>query len=140
MIALGWWTAVRGFDGWSVAASSLVFAAPFTLVLGIAYGAAGMAVFGRWRESQLVRLLAATGRMSLTNYMMTSVIFAALCASWGLGLFAQVSRVQALGLSLIPGAAMLLWSLPWLRHFGQGPAESVWRGVAQGLASRRRRN
>jgi len=127
MIALGWWTAARG-----------VFAAPFTLVLGIAYGAAGMAVFGRWRESLYVRLLAATGRMSLTNYMMTSVILAVLCASWGFGLFAQVSRVQALALSFIPGAAMLLWSLPWLRRFGQGPAERIWRGVAQSLASGRR--
>jgi uncharacterized protein len=140
MIALGMWTATRGFDGWSVAASSLVFAAPFTLVLGIAYAAVGMVVFEHWRKRQLVRLLAATGRMSLTNYMMTSVIFAALCASWGLGLFAQVSRVQALGLSLIPGAAMLLWSLPWLRHFGQGPAECVWRRVAQALASGQRGN
>ncbi|MEL6487337.1 MAG: DUF418 domain-containing protein, partial [Pseudomonadota bacterium] len=57
--------------------------------------------------------------------------FAALFASWGLGWFGAVSRLEAFALSFLPIAAMLLWSPLWLSRFGQGPLERFWRGAAR---------
>ena len=103
---------------------------PFDLILAIGIAALAMGMFAN--ISTTTSRLAAAGRMALTNYLATSVIFAALFAGWGLGLFGKVSRIEALLLALIPIALMLLWSRPWLSVFRQGPAEWLWRSAASG--------
>jgi uncharacterized protein len=130
LIALAAWEQAEEFPGVLVAANSLVFSAPFDLLLGIAYAAFAMALFGTCRERAPVKRLAATGRLSLTNYLMTSLVFSILFASWGVGLFGELSRAQALALSLVPAALILAWSPLWLERFRQGPFEWLWRGIA----------
>ena len=90
-----------------------------------------MALFAG-RESALRRVLAATGRLSLTNYLLTSVVFALLFNSWGLGLYGTVSRGGAFALAFVPIVLMLIWSPLWLARFRQGPFEWLWRGIARG--------
>ncbi len=131
LVALAAWTIKSGFDPIVTPANALVWSAPFDLLLGAGYAALGMALLGgAWKDGRITRRLAAAGRMALTNYLATSVIFAAMFAGWGLGLFAEVSRGQALLLALVPVAAMLAWSALWLRHFRMGPAEWMWRSLA----------
>ncbi len=131
LIALAAWSILSGFDAIVTAANALVWSAPFDILLGTAFAAIAMALFGgAMKDNRATRLLAAAGRMALTNYLATSVIFAALFAGWGLGLFGEVSRGKALLLALIPIAAMLAWSPPWLARFRQGPAEWAWRSLA----------
>nr|WP_272914675.1 DUF418 domain-containing protein [Aurantiacibacter rhizosphaerae] len=131
LMALAGWTMNSGFDPIVTAANVLVWSAPFDLALGVAYAAFAMALFGSsLKEHRSTMLLAAAGRMALTNYLSTSLIFAVMFAGWGLGLFAEVSRGQALLLCLVPTAAILAWSAPWLRHFRMGPAEWLWRSLA----------
>ncbi|WP_421993228.1 DUF418 domain-containing protein [Qipengyuania sp.] len=125
------------FDPQVVARKALVLSAPFDLLMGVAYAVAMLALFTRIRDSLGVWLLAAAGRLSLTNYLMTSLVFSALFASWGAGLFAVVSRSEALLLSLVPAALMLVWSPLWLRLYGQGPTERLWRAGARAIAGRR---
>ncbi|BBC71759.1 conserved hypothetical protein [Altererythrobacter sp. B11] len=120
-----------GFDGAVVGTSALVWSAPFDLLLGIGWAALAMGLFVRAGAAAWVSRLAAVGRMALTNYLLTSVILSAVFASWGLGLFGEVSRLATYGIALIPPVLMLLWSPAWLRHFRQGPAEWLWRGLAQ---------
>ena len=55
----------------------------------------------------------------------------ALFASWGLGLAGQVGRVEAYLLCTLPIALMLAISPAWLSLFRQGPAEWLWRSLAQ---------
>ncbi len=117
-----------GFDPLVTALNALVLSAPFDIVLAVGWAALAMLLFAR--GGWVVRLWAAAGRMALTNYMATSLIFSGLFASWGLGLFGAVSRPQALALCLVPIGAMLLWSPPWLARFRQGPAEWLWRSLA----------
>ena len=62
------------------------------------------------------------------------MILAAIFASWGLGLFGEVTRWQAFALGLVPMAAMLAWSPIWLARFGQGPFERLWRAGAGALS------
>ncbi len=131
LVALATWNILAGFDPIVTAANALVLSAPFDVVLGVGYAALAMAVFGgALKDRAITRRFAAAGRMALTNYLATSTIFAALFAGWGLGLFGEVSRGAALLLALVPIAAMLAWSPPWLARFRQGPAEWAWRSLA----------
>jgi len=132
LLALAWWVSEAGFPGALMGPTALVLSAPFDMLLGLAYAALAMAFFARGGGA--VRVLAAAGRLSLSNYVLTSVILAALFASWGLGLFAEVSRAQALALSFVPIAAILVISPLWLGKAGQGPLERLWRAAARALA------
>jgi uncharacterized protein len=129
LLGLGWWVADAGFPAALIGPVALVLSAPFDMLLGLAYALLAMALLGA--SGPVTRVLAACGRLSLTNYCATSLIFAALFAAWGLGLFGEVTRAQALALSLVPGAAMLVWSPLWVGTLGQGPLERLWRSGAR---------
>ena len=45
----------------------------------------------------------------------------------------------AFALAFVPIVLMMLWSMPWLAHFRQGPFEWLWRSVARGRFSPIRR-
>ncbi|MEO0690156.1 MAG: DUF418 domain-containing protein [Pseudomonadota bacterium] len=132
LLAIAWWMASTGFPGAIVGAGALVVSAPFDTLLGVSYALLAMALF---RVGGVVpRLLAAVGRLSLTNYVATSVVFAGLFASWGLGAYGSVSRSQALALSFVPIVGMLAWSPLWLKSCGQGPLERIWRSASKALS------
>lgn len=132
LLGLAWWVAGSGFPGVLAGAAALVISAPFDTLLGVAYAALAMALFAP--DGGSTRRLAAAGRMSLTNYILTSLVLSALYASWGLGLFGTVTRTEAVLSTLIPAALILLWSPLWLARFGQGPLEWLWRRSAGLLA------
>jgi uncharacterized protein len=132
LLALAAWLVMQGFPAALVGPAALVLSAPFDTLLGVSYAALVMAFLNK--DSGLTRRLAAVGRLSLTNYLMTSVILAGIFASWGLGLFGEVTRSQAFALSFVPIAAMLLWSPPWVATVGQGPFERLWRAGARALS------
>lgn len=132
LFGLAWWVSNEGFPGALVGPVSLILSAPFDTLLGLAYAALAIALFNA--NGTITRLFASVGRLSLTNYVMTSVVLAAIFASWGLGLFAQLSRGQAFAISFVPIAAMLIWSPIWTRMIGQGPFERLWRRAAAALS------
>ncbi|MDJ0642897.1 MAG: DUF418 domain-containing protein [Erythrobacter sp.] len=132
LLWLAYWVSENGFPGVLVGPVSLILSAPFDTGLGVAYAALAMALFDR--GGALTRRLATVGRLSLTNYLMTSVVLAAIFATWGLGLFGHVSRVEAFVLGFVPIVAMLAWSPVWTRRVGQGPFERLWRWLAKALS------
>lgn len=132
LLVIGWWVASSGFPGALAGPAALIISAPFDMLLALAYALLVMALLDP--EGHATRVLAACGRLSLTNYLTTSLIFAALFTPWGLGLFAQVTRAQAFALSFVPIAAMLVWSPLWVASLGQGPLERVWRAGAKALS------
>lgn len=73
----------------------------------------------------LRRAVAAVGQMAVTNYMMQSVIGAALFV--GLGWYNQLERHQLYYVVLAIWAGQLAFSVLWLRFFRFGPIEWVWR-------------
>jgi uncharacterized protein len=121
-----------GFPAALVGPVALLLSAPFDMALAVSYAALAMAFLGG--SGAVTEQLASVGRLSLTNYLLTSVILASIFASWGLGLFGEVTRWQAFALGLVPVAAMLLWSPLWLAKVGQGPFERLWRGLSRGLS------
>ncbi len=129
LLWLALWVSDHGFPGVLVGPVSLVLSAPFDTALGVAYATLAMALLDK--DGAITKRLAAVGRLSLTNYLMTSVILSALFASWGLGLFGYVTRAEALALSFVPIIAMLAWSPVWVARMGQGPFERLWRNMAK---------
>jgi uncharacterized protein len=130
LAAMAVWAIEAGLPGVVIGVNALVFSAPFDLILAIGWAALAMALFARHAPGAL----AAVGRMALTNYLATSVVLGLFCASWGLGLFGSVDRFGAYELALVPIVLMLLWSPWWLARVRQGPAEWLWRSLAQGKA------
>ena len=136
LLGLAGWLVATGFAAALVGPVALVISAPFDTLLGVAYAALAMAFLTK--DNAVTRTLAAVGRLSLTNYLMTSVILASIFAPWGLGQFGEVTRTQAFGLSFVPIIAMLLWSPPWVAKVGQGPFERLWRSGARALSYTRK--
>lgn len=132
LLGLAAWLEVAGFPAALVGPVALVLSAPFDVALAVSYAALAMAFIKA--ERGLARRLAMAGRLSLSNYLLTSLILAALFAPWGLGLFGAVTRWQALALGAVPVAVMLAWSPWWAERFGQGPFERLWRAAARRLS------
>lgn len=132
LLAMAFWVSHEGFPAALIGPVALIVSAPFDTLLGLAYAALAMAFFNA--SGSITRTLANVGRLSLTNYVMTSVILSAIFASWGLGLFAEVTRAEAFAISLLPGAAMLIWSPLWVTRLGQGPLERIWRSAARAFS------
>ncbi|PRX97422.1 DUF418 domain-containing protein [Allonocardiopsis opalescens] len=119
--------ALHGIGGLAVA---LGYGAALGLAAGaverrVASAAGGAAGYGR-----TVAALAATGRNSLSAYLLQSVVFVALLAPWSLGLGDDISVAAAMGL----GAAVWLVSVLAAAGYGdrRGPAESVLRRIVYG--------
>ena len=121
-----------GFPAALIGPVALLLSAPFDMALAVAYAALAMAFLGK--PGAAVARLASVGGLSLSNYLMTSVILSAIFASWGFGLFGEVTRWQAFALGLVPVAAMLAWSPAWVARMGQGPFERLWRAAARVLS------
>lgn len=132
LLVLAGWLVSTGFPAALVGPVTLLLSAPFDMALAVSYAGLAMAFLGG--PGAVTARLAATGRLSLTNYLLTSVILSAIFAAWGLGLFGEVSRWQAFALGLVPVAAMLLWSPVWATRIGQGPFERLWRTGARLLS------
>ena len=131
-LAMAAWNEAEGFAAALVGPVVLVISAPFDMLLAVSYAALAMSFLGT--DKGLTHRLAMVGRLSLTNYLMTSVILSAIFASWGMGLFGEVTRWQSFALGLVPVTAMLAWSPPWVARLGQGPFERLWRAGARLLA------
>ncbi|MFN0012793.1 MAG: DUF418 domain-containing protein [Phycisphaerales bacterium] len=78
----------------------------------------------------LTRLLAAAGRMALTNYLTHTVVCAFVFQHWGLARYGSWSVPEMMGLVLALFTAQLFLSALWLRAFRFGPLEWVWRTLA----------
>ncbi len=90
------------------------------MAVGLASMVAGLAAAGVLKAAGVA--LAAVGRLALSNYLLQTLICTTLFYGHGLGLFAELSRVQLLALVPVVWAVNVTASLLWLRHFTFGPA------------------
>lgn len=132
MIGLALWVIWSGFD--TVTTFAAVFTWAFPLRIPLTVGATGLIFWlvVRARPGALLQNIAAVGRTALSNYLATSLVMTFLFYGWGLCLFGTVSRAQTSLFMLGMWGVMLLWSQPFLGRFRYGPAEWLWRSLAQG--------
>lgn len=94
----------------------------FSLFFGFTslyYGPAGGAL----------NLLAPAGRMTLTFYLLQSLIFVPVFYSFGLGLHATMTQSQAVLLGIAAFAVQVALAHLWFRVFLYGPVEWLWRAA-----------
>lgn len=99
---------------WSNLVFMLVLVSVFTLL------------FQTEKYARVLRIFAPLGKMSLTSYVMQSVIGTFIYYGFGLGLYqttgASYSLLIGITLALLQGS----FSAWWLRHHKQGPLEALW--------------
>ena len=66
------------------------------------------------------------GRMSLTSYVVQSVVGTALYYGYGLGLYQHTGATVALVIGIVLALAQRQFSVWWLRSHAQGPLEALW--------------
>jgi uncharacterized protein len=103
-----------------------------TVALALAYGAAGWLYLSRSNPSPLLERVGDFGRMTLTNYLLQSLIFTTLFYGYGCGLLGRVSSSMALLLGLAVFTIQIYFSEYWLRRHSFGPAEWLWRRLTYG--------
>ena len=73
------------------------------------------------------RLSIAFGRMSLTNYIVQSIIGVTLFYNFGFGLYRLTGATLSMLIGLAIATTLCLLSRVWLRTHRQGPFESLWK-------------
>jgi uncharacterized protein len=100
--------------------------------LSLAYAAIICCWYQKNKERKLFNVLAAPGRMALTNYIMQSVSGIIIFYGIGFGLGAKTGlgevELIAAGIFLF----QILYSYIWLRNFQFGPLEWCWRTLTYG--------
>lgn len=79
-----------------------------------------------------LQLLIPVGRMSLTNYIMHSVLAVFLFNGVGLGLIGKYRPSVAFTIGIAYFAIQAVYSMWWLKRFTMGPLECVWRSIISG--------
>lgn len=100
--------------------------------LGFAYAAALSLYSLRRKESAALRVLAAPGRMALTNYIGQSLWGMLIFYGIGFGLGADMGLVYVLLIATAVYAVETIFSHLWMRYCQFGPLEWIWRMLTYG--------
>jgi uncharacterized protein len=105
---------------------------PFVVAGGLVlhalfYLAAFMKWFQRNRNFVIARLLIATGRMTLTNYLIQTIIGIGIFYGMGFGLAGKLGYTIVVLFGLVFFALQMTLSAWWLSRFKAGPVEWLWR-------------
>ncbi len=104
------------------------------LGLAAVYVAAFALLFQREWWRRVMQVLAPVGRMTLTNYLMQSVVSICIYYGWGLGLVGRLPPSRIIAIALAVFALQVLFSHVWLSRFRFGPAEWLFRSLTYGRA------
>lgn len=96
-------------------------------LLALGYVFALASVFSRVRSSIWPARFAAVGRMSLTNYLLQTVICTTLFYGYGLGWFGKIGVIAGCLLALVLYTAQLFFSSWYLVRYQSGPVERLLR-------------
>lgn len=102
-----------------------------SVLQGLAY----MALWFGYGQSAMLapvgRCLAKVGRMTLSNYLLQTLVCTTLF--YRLGGYRHFDRLSLLAIVPAVWAINLAFSLLWLRYFRQGPVEWLWRRVTDAV-------
>lgn len=73
--------------------------------------------------------LAAVGRMTLTNYLLQTIVMTTIFYGYGFGLFAEFNHATLLLFVVAIWIIQLYYSPIWLRYYRFGPVEWFWRSM-----------
>ncbi len=102
------------------------------LCLSLGYLAAILLLIRTSALAKVWSYLAPAGRMTLSLYLMQSVVATLIFYNYGLGLFGQVGSFHGFLLALLIFIVQAGLAWVWLKHFRYGPLEAAWRWATYG--------
>ncbi|MGO4530250.1 DUF418 domain-containing protein [Paenibacillus sp. 2TAF8] len=75
------------------------------------------------------------GRMSLTCYLLHSIIGTMILLPYGFGLASSIKPIGTFMLSIAVYVVLIIFASLWLKRFKIGPMESIWRKLTYGKLS-----
>ncbi|GED60776.1 DUF418 domain-containing protein [Brevibacillus formosus] len=108
-----WWSGVGEISGGTILAIGYIFAFVW--------------FFSRGKESTWLPRFEAVGKLSLTNYLMQTVICTTIFYGYGLGWFGKIGVLAGCGLAIVIYVAQLFLSPLYLKRFRYGPVERLLR-------------
>lgn len=124
------WSATHGHC-WGLTVHSLLYAVS-VIPLALSFVAALCLLYLARPTLSVWQLLAATGRMALTNYIGHSIIGIVLFYGLGFGLGTRFGLIHAEITALCVFLLQIAVSRWWLKHFRFGPLEWIWRMLTYG--------
>ncbi|RWR14553.1 DUF418 domain-containing protein [Siminovitchia fortis] len=106
-------------------------------ILGMAYVAAIVLIMRSAKAAKWLHPLSSAGRMSITIYIMQSVIGTLIFYHYGLGLYGEVSLATGTWLAFAIYIIQVIFAEIWLAKFKQGPIEKFWRFLTYGNNKKR---
>jgi len=103
--------------------------------LFVFYGLGFVALYHFTVLQKILRLFSYVGKMSLTNYIMQSVMGVMLFNGIGLGMMGDIGPAITLPLALAFFSFQVMFSMLWLSRFKSGPLEWLWRFLMEGKVS-----
>ena len=88
--------------------------------------------YHRFGQSRLWIYLRDAGRMSLTVYLMQTLVMTTLFNSYGFGLYGQVPVWMMLVISVVFFGIQMMAAHWWMKRFLMGPFEWLWRAATYG--------
>jgi len=82
--------------------------------------------YNRERVKRVLNVVAPIGRMSLSNYVIQSVLGSFIYYGFGFGLYKYTGATFCLFIGLLLATIQLFFSRWWLNHHKQGPLEYLW--------------
>lgn len=76
---------------------------------------------------KVLKALSNVGRMSMSNYLLQSVVFTMIFYSYGLGLYGTISYSTGFIMVFVFFGLQVLASKWWISHYQYGPLEYIWR-------------
>lgn len=102
----------------------LVIVTSWSNVAFMAVLVAGFALlFYSWRR---LAIFSPLGRMSLTSYVVQSIIGTSIYYGFGLGMYKYTGASYALAIGIVLALLQRQFSIWWLRDHQQGPLETLW--------------
>ncbi len=117
-----------GFDPWVSQLSMAVYEYG-RLTVGLGHLGLLLWIYSLGWFAPLFSILARTGQMALTNYLLTSTLMTLLFNGYGFGKFATLERHELLYVVAGMWSINLILSPLWLRYFRFGPVEWAWRSL-----------
>ncbi len=106
-------------------------------ILGMAYIAAIVLIMRSAKVAKLLHPLSSAGRMSITIYIMQSVIGTLIFYHYGLGLYGKISLATGTWLAFAIYMIQVVFAEIWLSKFKHGPIEKFWRFLTYGKKQKR---
>ena len=98
-----------------------------TYVLAIGYIALFTLIFMKAKDSKLMEGFTSVGRLSLSNYLLQSIVCTTIFYGYGLGYFGKLGVALGLVLALVLYSVQVVGSRFYRQRFSMGPAEWVLR-------------